>query len=34
MRHHIHALIRALGFEQQELPYCPQCGGHYPAHSH
>ena len=27
-------LTTVLGFEQQPLPYCPQCGGHYPAHSH
>jgi hypothetical protein len=30
----IHALLTALGFDVQERPYCPQCGGHYPAHSH
>lgn len=30
----IHRLLTALGFEQPELPYCSQCGGHYPAHSH
>lgn len=29
------ALLAALlRFEQQELPYCAKCGGHYPAHSH
>jgi len=27
-------LLAALGFEQQPLPYCPRCGGHYPPHSH
>ena len=27
-------LARLLGFEQQPLPYCPRCGGHYPAHTH
>jgi hypothetical protein len=34
MRRHIHALIRTLGINFPELPYCPQCGGHYPPHSH
>lgn len=30
----IRRILAALRFEQQELPYCAQCGGHYPAHSH
>ncbi|RUP66728.1 hypothetical protein SSPNP10_15815 [Streptomyces sp. NP10] len=30
----LRALLAALGFEQQPLPYCPRCGGHYPAHTH
>jgi hypothetical protein len=30
----IKRLLALLGFEQQELPYCAICGGHYPAHSH
>lgn len=30
----IHSLLTLLRFTQPELPYCPQCGGHYPAHSH
>ena len=30
----IRRILDALRFEQQDLPYCPQCGGHYPAHSH
>lgn len=30
----LQALLAALSFTQQELPYCPRCGGHYPAHSH
>ncbi len=28
------SLLALLGFEQQPLPYCPRCGGHYPAHTH
>lgn len=27
-------LTAALRFTQPELPYCAQCGGHYPAHAH
>ena len=27
-------LARLLGFEIPPLPYCAQCGGHYPAHNH
>lgn len=30
----IRTLLALFRFDQQELPYCPQCGGHYPAHSH
>jgi hypothetical protein len=27
-------LLAVLGFDVQERPYCPTCGGHYPPHSH
>lgn len=30
----IKRLLALLRFEQQELPYCPVCGGHYAPHSH
>lgn len=30
----IRALLAALRYTQQELPYCARCGGHYPAHNH
>lgn len=27
-------LLAALRIDFPPLPYCPRCGGHYPAHSH
>lgn len=30
----IRDLLAALGLDFPPLPYCPQCGGHYPAHTH
>lgn len=30
----IRALLAALRYTQQPLPYCARCGGHYPAHTH
>lgn len=27
-------LSAVLRFEQQELPYCARCGGHFPPHGH
>lgn len=27
-------LLALLRFDQQQLPYCARCGGHYPPHGH